>query len=147
MSTIAEKIRMATTYDYVIEIPVAFEHVDASLPTASWFDAYEVQPGRYDLEWTNIDGTPWNVDRDPITPGNIGPYYARAHLDATFRCAHRVNRLLTESRAVDTHPDEPTTYVWSTYAYSVRDGEPAITEWVDGKRVVQAVYRATPKAD
>lgn len=147
MTTIAEKTQRATTHTYVIEVTEAFEYVDNGFETASWCDVYEIQPGRYEVEWTNSNGTPWNPDPEAVTHGyiaNIGPYYAKAHLDAILRRTHRVNRLLTESRAVDTHPDEPTTHTWSTYAYNVKDGEPAITRWIDGKRVVQAVYRATP---
>ncbi|MDN5893946.1 MAG: hypothetical protein L0H93_07955 [Nocardioides sp.] len=115
---------------WVIEIPHACEHVDASFPTASWFDVLEIQPGQYPIEWTNIGGDTWNPEPKAVTPGflaNTGPYYARVRLDAILRNNHRSNRLLGEERSVDTYPDEPTTHTLSTYAYLVEHGKPVFT--------------------
>lgn len=78
------------------------EYVDRSLPTASWWDKYEIQPGSYAFEWVTINHTPWNSDPDRVTPGyiaNIGPYYGLVTLQARMVEEYRVNRLLSESRA------------------------------------------------
>lgn len=97
---------------------------DRSLPTASWWDRYEIQPGAYAFEWVNINGSAWNADPEAITNGyiaNIGPYYAKVTVDARLVETYRVNRLLGELRADQRTVESAPTYLLSksVYAYQI----------------------------
>ena len=98
-------------------------YTDRSLPTASWWDRYLIQPGAYAFEWVNINATPWNADPEAITNGyiaNIGPYYAKVTVDAQLVMEYRVARLLGESRGATKTVDAPvTTISRSVYAYQI----------------------------
>jgi hypothetical protein len=97
---------------------------DRSLPTASWWDRYEIQPGAYAFEWVNINGRPWNADPEAKTSGylaNIGPYYAQVTVQAQLAETYRVNRLFHATSAEHENVlDAPiTTLSRSVYAYQI----------------------------
>lgn len=98
------------------------EWVDRSLPTASWWDKYVIQPGAYPLEWVNINHSLWNADPEAITPGyiaNIGPYYAACTMRARLIESYRENRLLQHVTAQYLEHDAERELVASVYAYQV----------------------------
>lgn len=122
------------TYQLVIDKP--YEYVDTSLPTASWWDRYTVQPGTYDVRLTNISGTTWNPDPDVVTPGfiaNTGPYYAEVEFDVVLEETHRVNRLLQHSTAHTEERHERTTIRRNIYAYQLDTME----SWMGGTIVTE----------
>lgn len=131
----------------VVVFDTPTEYVDRSLPTASWWDKYEIQPGVYPLEWVDIDYRPW--EPDVIPPGyvaNPGPYYALARFDVRLVESYRVNRLLAASSAEHRiHDDAAVTQIVRTvYAYQVpgcpkgQHGKP-LASWLGG-RVVDAEF-------
>lgn len=118
----------------VFDVPT--EYIDRSLATASWWDQYEILPGAYAFEWTNIDGTPWNADPEVRTNGfiaNIGPYYGSVTLEARLLESYRESRLLSEVRAQHDVHAEPKVVTISRrlYAYQLpgaprRHGVPTV---------------------
>jgi hypothetical protein len=100
------------------------EFVDRSLPTASWWDRYEILPGRYEFEWVNTGGAPWNPDPEVVTPGfiaNIGPYYGKVTVQARLLEEYRVSSLLGYQVAgSDIHVEpEVRTLTRTVYAYQL----------------------------
>lgn len=88
----ATGLRFAT-----LVVPAQFEWIDRDLPTASWWDKYLVQPGRYPLVLKNVGGDLWNPDLNVPTPGfiaNVGPDHAGASIDALLIESYREARLL-----------------------------------------------------
>uniref|UniRef100_UPI003F498CC1 hypothetical protein n=1 Tax=Amycolatopsis sp. CA-096443 TaxID=3239919 RepID=UPI003F498CC1 len=111
---------------HVLDVPAPTRHRQ-TMATASNYHEYEIDPGRYPVRMTNIDGTPWQPDPNTLTPGfiaNTGPYYAEIEVTATHTRSYYVNRLLTASSVSDTPLNEPTTLTVSVYAYLVQDGAP-----------------------
>lgn len=104
----------------------ADEHFhDASLQTASWYDEYTLRAGTYPLELVNIDYTPWNPDPLVRTNGyirNIGPYYARARIEAVQTHEYRESRLLQHVSATHTDMAVPCFVSRQFYAYEVVEG-------------------------
>lgn len=144
---------MATIEKYpnlVVEVAESFEYVDSDLPTASWYDTYEIRPGVYPVEWVNINGTRWNPDPAAKTPGylaNTGPYYAKVTYSAIHRKSYRESRLLSEVRGSHVAVNDVTTVVRTAYAYTARAGEAAMYGIENGARVPRAVFREVPARD
>lgn len=104
-----------------VDEPTTF--IDRSLPTASWWDEYEIQPGTYYVEFTNIDGTryvPGKVQSGFVRP--IAAYYAVVRYDAVLVRSYREARLLGEVRAEAKAVCEVTTLTQRNYAYTVAMG-------------------------
>lgn len=141
MSTITKPNTMPATAMLVFDEPTTF--VDRSLPTASWWDKYEVQPGAYAFEWVTANGYPWNPDPEAITGGfiaNVGPQWARVTVRARLVEEYRVNRLLSESRADHRLLDEEpvvmlsrTVYPWQVPGSPKGDGKVVLKEFLGGR--------------
>lgn len=108
-------------------------YVDRDLPTASWWDEYEIQPGIYPLVYTTIDGSPQTHPIGDVT--KVRPYYVWVLLDAIKRASHRENRLFT-AVTHDTRHDlqEPTVLMRSCYAYRISDRPESL---FDGRLVLE----------
>lgn len=105
---------MADKFPTAVLVVEAGRYVDRSLPTASWFDEYDLEAGEYPIEYVDLEGR-------PVDPTVRRPYYARVKVPAILRRSYRVNRLFTASSVQDEYPDTPATVTLSCYAYEVAD--------------------------
>lgn len=96
------------------------EYHRADYETASMWSKYEIEPGRYEVEFVTINYTP--------CPEGARPYYALVRLNVRQVENYHENRLWTASAyASSAHhektPDAPIeTLSRSTYAYNFEDG-------------------------
>lgn len=114
-------------------------YVDRSLPTASWWDKYTIEPGTYPIEYVNIDYRPWNPDPDVCTPGfiaNTGPYYAIARVKARRIESYRENRLLHLTQAEHTQHDTEATVTVCLYAYEIERARGTVRTVLDRTGVI-----------
>lgn len=103
-----------------LEIQNPTEYVDRTLATASWWDKYLLQPGRYPFLLTNLDWQPWQPGYvAPGYTGPTGPYYAVAKVDALLIETYREARLLSEVRAERKAVSENATVTVRLYAYEL----------------------------
>jgi hypothetical protein len=112
----------ATTFTAIVD---AAEYVDRTLPTASWFDRYQIPAGEYPVTFVTADG---KVTDDPSRA-----YYANIVVDAVLTESYRVNRLLSASHARTDTPNNDTTVTFRPYAYEVRDGAAVAWTHSDGR--------------
>lgn len=94
------------------------EHTHYGYETASWYDKLILQPGRYPIRLTRIDGRPWKpgvIESGYVRPGR--PYYAAFDVDALLVETYTVSRLFTESRAHTDVRNKYTTHHVRLYAY------------------------------
>ena len=104
---------------FVAVVAEPFEYVDRSLPTASWWDRYEIVPGEYEVEFTTVDHRP----ADPETA-----YYARVRFAAVLKESYRVNRLFTASSGEHEHPDTAAHVSRWMYRYAFGAGKAFLVE-------------------
>lgn len=81
-------------------VVTAGEYIDRSLPTASWWDKYELIPGEYAVELYGYHGQPLRAGEAPVE--------ARVRVAAILRESYRVNRLFTASSSEHTRPERST---------------------------------------
>lgn len=103
----------------VLRVPEETEYIDRSLPTASWYDKYLLQPGDYPVEFTDIDHRPVDVSK-------AKPYYVLARVDAIQTEEYREARLLHHVQAETREMSLRTTVLAWTYAYNAEAGRPIL---------------------
>lgn len=97
--------------------------VDRNLPTASWWDRYEIQTCTAEVRWTNIDGSPFVPGYTEPDPGRMVPktaYYAVWTLDAYLVEEYREARLLGNTQASNHKTRKATTVTFRCYAYEMQ---------------------------
>lgn len=120
-----------------LRIPEAYEYVDRTLATASWWDRYTIHPGLYLISfytssWAKLPGNTLadaadHCDElrrhpDPAKRNWLWPNYGMATLTATLEESYRVNRLFTASSSETTYPGGESQVRWTPYAYNVQIG-------------------------
>lgn len=96
------------------------EHTAHEYETASAYNVYLLQPGRYPFDLTMLGGRPWLpgiVETGMVKPG--GPYYANARIKAKRVEHYYESRLFSEVRPKREVLDEDTTYRFQVYAYEL----------------------------
>jgi len=114
MSIVSTAARTAT-----LVVAENAEYTDRSLPTASWWDRYELVAGEYPVRFTNVSG---REARDFDSHADGSAYYAHFTVPAVLVESYRVNRLLTASSAHTERPNREETVTLTCYAYEVKDG-------------------------
>lgn len=114
---------MTTTTEHAIAhlvIDEEIRHQAHEFETASAYNVYLLQPGRYPFDLTTIGGQPWvpgHIESGMVKPG--GPYYANARIEAKQVEHYYESRLFTASSVQHDHMDKPTTYRFQVYAYEL----------------------------
>jgi hypothetical protein len=100
-----------------VTISEAYE-VTQTWETASNYTLHEVQPGTYDVMITTDSGTTWVLVK----------------VDTIVKRHHYVNRVFSASSSHDETPNEPGTYTFQMYDYSVAEAA-TVGGYVDGSKV------------
>lgn len=96
-------------------IVTAGTYVDRSLPTASWWDEYELIAGEYPVRWTT-------VTHHEVTQDHPQAYYAVITVPAILTKTYRVNRVFTASSSETREPHLETTVTFTNYVYNAKPG-------------------------
>ena len=121
---------------YALKIDVPYRHVDRTLATASWWDAYLIQPGVYPIVWKarGMNFSMFEVPGDTLADAKAyakqhyswtWPDYGEATVQAVLVESYRESRLLSAVTSKTEQHDRQTTLTWRPYAYDVKPGVPA----------------------
>lgn len=109
--------------DYPFEMVVSEGEYTQCWETASNYTRHQLVPGVYPVELVGID-------YQAVTKQ---PYYAIAHINTIEIEQFWVNRVLTASSAHSTTSGDPSSILWSAYAYHVATAD----QYVDGPFMVR----------
>lgn len=115
--TTATQTETAPAY---LVIDEEIRHQAHEYETASAYNVYLLQPGRYPFTLVTINHRPWvpgHVSAGYVKPG--GPYYAKVCIKARKVEHYYVNRLWTASSITQDFMDEECEYTLTPYAYEL----------------------------